>query len=412
MIAAATATIAPEPPSSNRTGAGSSSLADLIASVSSALHKNSEETGLGVVEKYDFPMHDLQENNRHFTPAFISTPCIPEAPFSLTDHQGITIGGLQFVPVDSGQYLNHSSLDQLLSHRTVLSADKMMKLSALVRKRTHYPDTYRYENYFSQCSLISLLEQSYSQSVCFCGLKPGNSNDRLASNSTGLCNKPRLCWHCARNNVRNTLRTFQPVFFNHDWGFLTISYDGSLPFGPSSDLNWTLYWEAAKSALKRLVGTGAISGAMVREELAVLSLCPTIVQPHLHAIVPVSELSEGSVELLSRWTSNYTDDLGESVALKPSIVFKPVTTEDGFEGIVHYIHKPIDFVSPYRARWDDKLDAKDKATLNRAARDIIEASVAVPKGRFQIDYLGNMRAGAISRLLGFRNLSGTNYAEG
>jgi hypothetical protein len=129
---------------------------------------------------------------------------------------------------------------------------------------------------------------------------------------------------------------------------------------------------------------------MIREELAILSLNPTTVQPHIHAIVPTSELSETAIHLLNRWTETYCDEMGDSVTSKPSIRFSPIPTEADFERIVRYIHKPIDLVTPYQARRVMTVDDQDRSDLNRATRDIIEATIILPKDRVQVDYFGNI----------------------
>jgi hypothetical protein len=184
--------------------------------------------------------HRLQEdNNIHLSSYPITSSPKMMEPFSLTSPEGLTCGGFQFQRVEPERchILNFSCLDSLIEAKDALSPSVQMKTSALDNKRTNYPETYWYKNYYSQCSLICTLDQSISTHVCFCGLR---SKTKSGQGKAALCNKPRLCMHCARRNVQNSLKTFLPNFHHHNWGFLTISYSTPLRFTHTSGSDWWL----------------------------------------------------------------------------------------------------------------------------------------------------------------------------
>ena len=343
--------------------------------------------------------HPLQDNNIHLANELIDTSSIEDHPIAIPNSLKASSQRLILEPVNkvAVEALNYASLGELLRAKNGVPPLLQLKIDALARKSTQYVDTYWYERYFPQCSLISMLDQSISTRICMCGLR---GKKHFGINPTGLCNKPRLCMHCARRNVQNTLRTFGPAFHRHQWGFLTLSYHGDLPFTHISGPDWSRHWDAAKSAVKRLVANEIVGGAMIREELAILSLNPTSVQPHVHAIVPAGELSKAAEECLSSWMQGYRDDQGDGVSMPPSIKFERIATEEDFNRIVQYIHKPIDFVTPYVGLWGLVETYEEKVMINRAIRDAMEAVIVLTQGQRQIDYFGNMRAASKRSFIG------------
>jgi len=341
----------------------------------------------------------LQVINRYLTSTIITTPPIQDKVLTLHNDNSNTnsFSTLQRFDPDACKHLNHSSILTLLDHQEKLNFALSQNIGALNNKRLNYPTRYPYNNYFEQCSLIAMLDQSVARTICFCGLKPSQCH---CTNPTGLCNKPRLCWPCSHRNARKTIKTFGPNFYQHQWGFLTISYHGSLPLHHLSGSEWWLHWDAAKSALKRLVETKNVDGAMWREELAILSLLPTTVLPHLHAILPTDCLSGAAIECLTSWTMGHRDDIGNGIQLAPSIDFKPLATQDDFDRVAHYLHKPIDLVTPYQSRWNDLAPLDEKVAINREMRDLTEAILYHSWRRSQVGYYGNMRASSRSTFIG------------
>lgn len=336
--------------------------------------------------------HNLQDIDNILSSPLISTP-----PPIHSDEQDECHYTLTQCNAEDSNHLNHASLSELLEHQTLLPFEKDRNVGVLNYKRTNQALKYSYEGYFAQCGLMTLLEQNLATQVCMCGIK---SRKVCGTNPTGLCNRLRFCHTCAARAARRTLQTFQPRFHHHQWGFLTISYNGQIPLTYHSGSDWWLYWDAARTALKRLVDTAGVNGAIVREELAIPHLSPTTALPHVHAIVPTSELSPEAFERIRNWVWGYRDDLGMGVELEPSIDFHPITTEDEFERHVYYLHKPHDLVSPYATRWDNDASTAEKTALNRSMRDLIEALIFHPKGRHQIDYHGNMRASSKNCFIG------------
>jgi len=343
--------------------------------------------------------HHLQDINNILSSHVITTPTPSDHPnpIDVRDEDEVNYTLNQFILPDSSQCLNHAALGVLLEHQQSLSFEKARNVSVLNQKRLKQAAHYQYDGYFAQCGLMTLLEQNLATQVCMCGVK---SKATHGINPTGLCNRNRLCYPCANRAARKTVETFLPRFHHHQWGLLTISYDGQLPLTHLSGSEWWLYWDAAKTALKRLVGTHGVDGAMYREELAVPSLSPTTALPHLHAVVPTAELNPEALDRLKSWVVGYRDDLGDGIRLEPSIDFRPVPTEEDFVRVVSYLHKPLDLVTPYTSRWDQRASEEAKLALNRSMRDLIEATIMLPKGRNQIDYCGNMRASSKVRFIG------------
>jgi len=342
---------------------------------------------------------ELQEENKLLHHNLINTPSSPNTCNSIKplDLSNWNFEITQDFLTRENNHLNHSSLFELYKNKSRLSLPSEKKVEILNHKRLNYADKYRYDNYFSQCCLLTLLDQDIATQVCLCDVK---SSAIYGVNPTGLCNRHRFCYHCANRNAIKTLRTFRPKFYQHQWCFLTISYDESLPLTYLSGSEWARHWDAAKMALKRLVTTNGITGAMWREELAIPSLIPTRVLPHLHAIIPMEDLSPCALELLANWIAGYRDDLGYGVELEPSIQCNSILTEEHFVRVVSYIHKPTDLVTPYTSNWNENASREDKGATNRRMRDLIEATIMHPKDRDQIGYFGNMLATTRTRFIG------------
>ena len=284
--------------------------------------------------------------------------------------------------------LNYSDLGDLLINYNTLPTHIQHKVRSISDKLRTKASDFWYEGYYPQTTLISLVESNVSQSVCRCGFKPGRS-----VSSPGLCHKPRLCLKCASLEARKSLNVFKPNFHNHSWGFLTISFHGDLPYSSTvSPAEWWRYWDATVHGVRQLNKAGYIQGAILREEIAINSIAPIRVLPHLHAIVSSPDVSDGVIDELGFDVYSYLDAQGEGVELLPSIRIQPLLTEDDFERVWFYIYKPTLFYDAYLAKWNDDATPQAKGCLNRSMHEAIDATIHIPFRRRQIHYLGNMRS--------------------
>ena len=284
--------------------------------------------------------------------------------------------------------LNYSDLGELLTNFSSLPTHLQYKVRAIWDKQRTKSRDFWYDEYYPQTTLISLLEDQVSYSICCCGLKP-----QRAVKSPGLCHKPRLCWKCASLEAQKSLNVFKSNVSHCSWGFLTISFHGDLPYSTTASPDeWWRYWNAAVHGVRILHQDHHIQGAILREEIKINSIAPIRVLPHLHAIVSQPDIGEGTIEGLAESVQSYLEEQGEELALPPSIQFKPLPTEDDVEKVWFYIYKPILFYEAYNAKWNDNATALVKERINRSMREAIEAVINIPFGRRQIHYLGNMRS--------------------
>ena len=323
----------------------------------------------------------------HAAPSLLKHEANPTCQFTTTQHSPhLTVE--RYDPENS-YTLNYSDLGQLVSNINSLPPHIQHKVRTIADKQRIKSNDFWYDGYYPQTTLISLSESKISQSVCRCGFKP-----RSSFASPGLCHKPRLCLKCARLEARKSLKVFRPLFGLHRWGFLTISFHNNLLYSRTvSTTQWLRYWDAASASVTNLRKQGFIQGAIVREELAINSIAPMRVLPHIHAIVSYPDITDSVKYTLASDVNSALQAAGEDAPLIPSIHFGALSTEEDFVRTWEYIYKPTLFYEAYSAKWDDEAMPRAKKCLNRSIHEAVEAAIHIPHGRRQIRYLGNMRSG-------------------
>lgn len=89
---------------------------------------------------------------------------------------------------------------------------------------------------------------------------------------------------------------------------------------------WLVHWEACKSALVQLVRDQRIRGVFWSEELAVNSLLPVRVLPHVHAIVDADDVDVELIRDMEALVAAYLERHLDDGQLIPNVHGKPITT--------------------------------------------------------------------------------------
>jgi hypothetical protein len=162
--------------------------------------------------------------------------------------------------------------------------------------------------------------------------------------------------------------------------------------GISSFFELTAYWEAYKLSLQQMVGEGLVRGAFWTEELAVNSIAPTKVLPHIHATLEADGFdNELQKELKGLVTHNLRAALGPD-CLAPNLHVKPLNSQRKLLSHLQYQLKPIKLVKAYESGWSRAFHnhRAGAVRLNSETTDLVLGYSSVTKDRTKINYAGNL----------------------
>lgn len=162
--------------------------------------------------------------------------------------------------------------------------------------------------------------------------------------------------------------------------------------GLQSYFELTAYWDAYKSSLQKVVKEGLIRGAFWTEELAINSISPVQVLPHVHAIIEASDLRETVVQQIRDLVvSNLRAALGPD-CLAPNIQVKSLNSQNKLLSHTQYLLKPIRIVRAYESAWSRAIhnNRAGAVGLNSETTDLVLGYSSVTKDRTRINYAGNL----------------------
>jgi hypothetical protein len=192
---------------------------------------------------------------------------------------------------------------------------------------------------------------------------------------------------------QRALIRYVPAYECGIWHFLTGSFTGDLTMNTPADYYDLLnYWDAYKLALRNLVKLKLIRGVFWTEELAVNSIAPTRVLPHIHATIEADSMDDETVQILkASVVANLKTTLGPD-CLAPNIQVKNLNSQRKLLSHVQYQIKPIKLVKAYDLAWSRAVhnDRAGTVQLNSQTTDLVLGYSCATKDRTKINYAGNL----------------------
>jgi len=282
--------------------------------------------------------------------------------------------------------LNRSDIGELFQHQDILTTDQTNLLKTVQRKRELYPQRYR-DDYLRHSSIL-LLSNGWSSSLRYSMCSVPN-----AVNRSGQCKLHKYCQYCSFMARQRALIRYVPAYESGIWHFLTGSFTGDLTMNTPADYYDLLnYWDAYKLALRNLVKLKLIRGVFWTEELAVNSIAPTRVLPHIHATIEADSMDDETIRILkSSVVANLKTTLGPD-CLAPNIQVKNLNSQRKLLSHVQYQIKPIKLVKAYDLAWSRAVhnDRAGAVNLNSQTTDLVLGYSCATKDRTKINYAGNL----------------------
>lgn len=302
----------------------------------------------------------------------------------------------------SADYLNATDLTELAQHRRLLTVQRRRLLSAVQYRLEAFSQRFaRDARYAQTAGLVLLSGWERSRKFCHCSIR------------NRLCGLWKLCAHCSYRKRTELFQRFLTQFSRSRWWFLTISFDGLLPFEGHLGEDMGLYWDSCHRAVRELVNDGAFLGAVKVEELHVESFLPLVVLPHCHFLIAADEVTADHIAQVKQlvvahrglrpdWeTGEAQPDDAERVELRVSTKTYELPTVGDFARVLAYIVKPLDVVTPYLSAWP-QAERNERAGVPELNSNVVEffAGFAVnSENRHQLDYMGILDGRTRSRCI-------------
>ena len=291
----------------------------------------------------------------------------------------------------SAHHLNDTDLDEITRRRRLLTSRQRWLLDAINYRVETYPQRFaRDARYAQTAGLVLLSEWERRQKFCHCSIR------------NRLCGLWKLCVHCSYRRRTALLERFLTQFWRSRWWFLTISFDGVLPFEGHFAEDMGLYWTACHKAVRALVKDGSFLGAVKVEELHVESLLPLVVLPHCHFLIAAEDVTGDHLEELRQlvlahrgtqpdWRIGQpVTDETELVGLRVMAKADHLATVGDLARVLRYMVKPLDLVTPYLCAWPEAAlnERAGVPDLNLNVVEFFDGHAENCYSRHQLDSLG------------------------
>jgi hypothetical protein len=186
-----------------------------------------------------------------------------------------------------------------------------------------------------------------------------------------------------------------PAFEDGTWFFVTGSYTGQLTMSnPGDAFDWLHYWEAYKSALQSLVGSGDVRGVFWTEELAVNSMFPVKVLPHVHCVIEADGVDEDVQAKLNQLVTQHLAGVLEE-HLMPNLRIARISSDRSLFHHIRYTVKPIKLLKAYDLAWLRAVahNRHWAQQLNSQFTDLVLGYSQVTTDRDKINTKGNLKPG-------------------
>ncbi len=283
--------------------------------------------------------------------------------------------------------LNRSDMSELKLNEDRLDICQRNYLSFIRNKVKCFPHRFPdQQNYLRQSSLF-VLTHGWTSADRFCRCCIPNKK-----NLSGECRLHRFCSYCSWRAGQSASLRYVPAFEDGTWHFLTGSYTGDLTMkGPTDAHDWLDYWDAYKLALNQLVKDGDLRGVYMTEELAVNSMLPVQVLPHIHCIIEASAITRDTVAKLKHLVTQHLYSRFDQ-PLTPNIKVDAIKTQRSLFHHLRYMFKPINVVKAYDLAWAKALHNNRKLaqSLNSQTTDLVLGYAHVTTDRQKMHAKGNL----------------------
>jgi len=336
------------------------------------------------------PPNDPQPESQDILKDIISTSPIHSSHpplddcLSLIDKQEVSIGSTD--PLS----LNWCSKRDLMNNKSILSETQCHLLKLLEEKERDFSKGFSDGNYFSNALPIIASESKHAQRFVCCGRQRGVNRVH--------CEKPMFCSKCASMSKNTAFRMYDPAFGRGTFQFLTISFNGHIPFDSINASTMLDYWDAVDGAISHLYSEDLIDGFYSVNELVIHQFLPLRIVPHGHAIIDTDAFTADHLAAINEYIAQHHPDL----SLQPSIDVKRIRTRDDFFRTIGYCNKAIDLTGPYQTAIAFMgLSRKESMpALNREMREFLEGIPVITHGRKKILRRGTMSPQCTTRYIG------------
>jgi hypothetical protein len=249
-----------------------------------------------------------------------------------------------FYHVRDESSLNRADLAEIWRHEDILDRQQVNLLKMVGKKIDKHPQRYDRDNYRETSAFLILSNWPSVRRLAFCGIPS-------AMNPSGQCRLHQFCPYCCWKERNAAQLRYVPSYYDGTWHFLTGSFTGELRFAGQDGYDWLHYWNAYKVGLAALVNEGLIDGAYWVEELAVNSFLPTMVLPHVHAIIDAPELTDATLELLKDTVNHHLENSLGMDFLPPNVKSAAIQDQKGLFDRIGYMLKPMKLLRAYETAW-------------------------------------------------------------
>lgn len=281
--------------------------------------------------------------------------------------------------------LNWLDPESIFKGSYLLSAGELRLLEILGRKQSCFGYSFEKGNYFDNCRFAVLADLPIAARLVHCGRESG-------WNGTGMCQKWRICSHCAYVRTQKTLRTYLPSYLNRNFAFVTFSFKSALEVCAERDFVQSKgYWESIRKGIKGLFAESRVLGAFWAEEMALLGLCPLRIQAHAHAVFHLEDAAEIKCFEIKGRLTEMLNPRENNPGLVPSIQLRPLRDQLEFAHALMYCTKAIPLKECYEAgigKGGGSLD--NLLCINRNLETFLKGWTRCDPGRHAINMLGTM----------------------
>ena len=135
------------------------------------------------------------------------------------------------------------------------------------------------------------------------------------------------------------------------------------------------FWEFLPKILREYNGnTGqGIRGMLTSNEVYVRQFLPTLICPHLHAVLDAEYLDDDFCQDLTKFINGRLMAHEPDFSLHASVRLQRITTKFDLKSVLKYLVKPISLSSQYETAWTQMIEVGQKESwqLNNEVRDFI-----------------------------------------
>lgn len=234
----------------------------------------------------------------------------------------------------------------------VLMEDYHQRLLNVARSQDHP------QLFYDNAEYIARLETQMARRYCYCGISSRGRGGRNGTFAPRFCGKAYFCPGCASTLRGQYVRKYLPAYRPGDFHFVTLSWDGDVPFSNASAHHCLYYWKAIDHVIKRTEQEHLISGAYWYEEISIRRLVPLRVNPHAHGIfhqvVNMDDLILFLREELRLFRTNHGLEPHEVPPnpRPPSLRWEAIRSVEMMKSTLSYTVKPLTLSKPYREAAD------------------------------------------------------------